>query len=239
MDEVRGSLVLVIGHRGAAGHCPENTLASLRHALALGVDAVEIDVRRLDDALIVLHDDTLERTTNGHGSYKTLRLAALRALDAGGGEPVPLLEEVIALTLGRVGLNIEVKEAGIAEQVIEHTLAATSAQPGWREHILLSSFDVETSAVLARLRGPMGFGLLYEEDFASALARAQALGARSLHMALADLDATTVARAHTQSIAVYVYTVNDAPAIARCRAAAVDGVFSDYPDKVLAARHSW
>ncbi len=227
----------VFGHRGAAGHCPENTLAGLRHAIALGVDAVEIDVRRLDDALIVLHDDTLDRTTNGHGSYKAMTLSALRALDAGHGERIPLLEEVIALTLGRVDLNIEVKEPGIAEQVVEHTLLATSALPAWREHILLSSFDVATSAALARLHGPMHLGLLYEEDFDPALQRALRLGARSLHMALEHLDAADVARAHAHDLAVYVYTVNDESAIARCRHAGVDGVFSDYPDRVVATRH--
>ena len=227
----------VFGHRGAAGHCPENTLAGLRHAIALGVDAVEIDVRRLDDALIVLHDDTLDRTTNGHGHYKAMTLAALRALDAGGGERIPLLEEVIAVTRGRVELNIEVKEAGIAAWVVDRTLLATSTLPAWREHILLSSFDVATSAALARLRGPMRFGLLYEEDFDRALQRALRLGARSLHMAVENLAAADVARAHAHDLAVYVYTVNDAAAIARCRDAGVDGVFSDYPDRVLAARH--
>lgn len=226
----------VFGHRGAAGHCPENTLAGVRHAIELGVDAVEIDVRLLDDGLIVLHDDTLDRTTSGHGSYKALSLGALRALDAGGGERVPLLEEVIALAIDKVELNIEVKEAGIAELVIERTLAATAASPAWRHHILLSSFDVDTSAELARARGVMRFGLLYEEDFDAALRRALALHAQSLHMSLDALDAAHVARAHGHDLAVYVYTVNDAPAIARCRAAAVDGVFSDYPDRVIAAR---
>lgn len=226
----------VFGHRGAAGHQPENTLASLRHAIALGADAVEIDVRLHDDALIVLHDSTLERTTNGRGHHKGLSLAALRALDAGHGEMIPLLEEVIALVMPRLGLNIEVKEAGIAERVIAATLAATRDTPAWREHVLLSSFDVATSATLARLRGPMRFGLLFEEDFASALQRALALDADSLHIALDHLDAAQVAQAHAHGLAVYVYTVNDADAIARCLAAAVDGVFSDYPDRVIAAR---
>lgn len=225
----------IFGHRGAAGHRPENTLASVRHAIALGVDAVEIDVCLLDDALIVLHDDTLERTTNGHGSYKSWSLAALRALDAGQGERIPLLEEVIAATVGRVGLNIEVKEAGIAELVVARTLAATATAPDWRRRILLSSFDVATSAVLAALRGPMAFGLLYEEPFESALARALALRASSLHMSLGGLDDTDVARAQANGLEVYVYTVNDDAAIARCRAAGVDGVFSDYPDRVIAA----
>lgn len=225
----------VFGHRGAAGHRPENTLASVRHAIALGVDAVEIDVCLLDDALIILHDDTLDRTTNGHGSYKAMRLDALRALDAGDGERIPLLEEVIDATLERVGLNIEVKEAGIAELVVARTLAATASAPAWQRRILLSSFDVDTSAALARLRGPMAFGLLYEEPFESALPRALALQASSLHMSLNDLDAADVARAHDHGLDVYVYTVNDGAAMARCRAARVDGVFSDYPDRIIAA----
>ena len=225
----------IFGHRGAAGHRPENTLASVRHAIALGVDAVEIDVCLSDDALIVLHDETLDRTTNGHGSYKSWRLDALRALDAGQGERIPLLEEVIALTIDRVALNIEVKEAGIADLVVARTLAATTASPAWRQDILLSSFDVATSAALATLRGPMAFGLLYEEAFDAALRRALVLEASSLHMSLADLDEARVARAHGHGLVVYVYTVNDGAAIARCQAAGVDGVFSDYPDRVIAA----
>ena len=230
--------MLVIGHRGAAGHRPENTLASLRYALTLGVDAVEIDVQMLDGALIVLHDDTLERTTNGHGQFKAMALDALRTLDAGAGERVPLLEEVIALTRGRIGLNIEVKEAGIASQVIDFVLAATADLPAWRARILLSSFDVATSTELARLRGTMGFGLLYEEAFEPALTRALSLGAKSLHMSLDTLDATAVARAHKQGLEVYIYTVNTHEDIARCRAAGVDGVFSDYPERVIATQHA-
>jgi glycerophosphoryl diester phosphodiesterase len=186
--------------------------------------------------LIVLHDDTLDRTTNGQGPYKSWDLTALRALDAGDGERIPLLEEVIALAIDRAELNIEVKEAGIAELVIARTLAATAASPAWRSRILLSSFDAPTSAVLARLRGAMRFGLLYEEPFEAALQRALTLKAQSLHMSLEHLDAAHVARAHAEGLAVYVYTVNDPAAIARCQAAAVDAVFSDYPDRVLAAR---
>lgn len=227
--------MLVIGHRGAAGHRPENTLASVRHALALGVDAVEIDVRRVDDALIVLHDETLERTTNGRSRYRDHALPALRTLDAGDGETIPLLDEVLALTRERVGLNIEVKDAGIATQVIDTALADSAHCPAWRARILLSSFDVATSAALAAARGPMAFGLLYEEPFAAALERALALGAFSLHMPLRDLAAADVARAQAAGLAVYVYTVNTQSDIARCREARVDGVFSDYPDRVLAA----
>ena len=228
----------VIGHRGAAGQAPENTLGAMRHALACGVDAVEIDVRLLDDALIVLHDDTLERTTSGHGHYKALTVPALRALDAGGGEPIPLLGEVIELVRGRSGLNVEVKEAGIAEQVIACIAEHTRDAADWRRQILLSSFDVATTASLARLRGEMALGILYEESFTAALARADALNARSLHLPLADVSAERVAAVHAHGLEALVYTVNDEAAIAHCRRAGVDGVFSDYPDRVIASNRA-
>lgn len=228
----------VIGHRGAAGHAPENTLAALRYALDCGVDMVEIDVRLVDDALIVLHDETLARTTSGTGHYKALALAQLRALDAGQGERIPLLEEVLALIDGRIGLNVEVKEAGIAAAVITCLEYHTRARPAWRQHLLLSSFDVTTSAALAAQRGTMAFGLLYQEPFDAALTRACTLGARSLHMALAKLDSDAVAQAHARGIEVLVYTVNEPAAIARCRVAAVDGVFSDFPERVIASNRA-
>lgn len=224
--------LLVFGHRGAAGHAPENTLASMRWALEAGVDGIEFDVRQLGQALIVLHDDDLARTTSGSGHYKAMRLADLRALDAGGGERVPLLEEVLALAAGHVDINVEVKEAGIADAVID-ALAAT--QPALApERVLLSSFDAATTARLAARRGGMRLGLLYEGDFDAALARAVTLGAWSMHLPFKALDAARIAAVHAAGLRALVYTVNTPSDIARCHAAGVDGVFSDFPDRVIA-----
>ena len=226
--------MIVIGHRGAAGHFPENTLRSIEIALNHGVDAVEIDVRMLDDAIIVLHDETVDRTTSGHGHYKSLSLDALRGLDAGGGERIPMLSEVVELIDGRIDLNVEVKEPGIAVPVIEDLLSHTIARKSWRSRLLLSSFDVTTTYELARHRGDMRLGILYEDSFETALARAKTLDAYSLHMSIRSLDRSKVERAHEANIAVFVYTVNDADDILRCAEARADGVFSDYPDRIVA-----
>ena len=226
--------LIVIGHRGAAGHAPENTLRSIEFALKAGVDAVEIDVRLLDETIIVLHDETVDRTTSGSGHYKSMSLDELRGLDAGGGERIPLLEEVVDLIDGRIDLNVEVKEAGIAAQVIDALVEMTSSRVHWRSQILLSSFDVATTYELARGRGEMRLGILYEDSFDSALARAKTLGAYSLHMSGRSIDGEDIARAHESNIAVFVYTVNEQADILRCAEARVDGVFSDYPDRVVA-----
>jgi glycerophosphoryl diester phosphodiesterase len=226
--------LIVIGHRGAAGHVPENTLRSIGFALDAGVDAVEIDVRERANAIIVLHDETVDRTTSGRGHYKAMSLDDLRSLDAGNGERIPLLHEVVDFIDGRIDLNVEVKEPGIAEQVVDALIDMTSSRIHWRSSILLSSFDEATTFQLARKRGEMRLGILYEDDFDSALARAKTLGAYSLHMPLPALESDDIARAHQSNIAVFVYTVNEQADILRCAEARADGVFSDYPDRVVA-----
>lgn len=224
--------MFVFGHRGAAGHAPENTLQSIAAGLAYGVDGIEIDVRLLEDELIVLHDERLERTTTGGGHYKAMRLADLRRLDAGNGQRVPLLAEVVAVVAGRAVLNVEVKEAGIARQVV--AALERVAPAACLADILLSSFDEATTTELATLCGSMRLGVLYEDGFTAALARAEALAAWSLHLPLLDVGPAAVAAAHAAGLRVYVYTVNAHEDIARCQAAGVDGVFSDYPDRVVA-----
>ncbi len=226
--------MLVIGHRGAAGRVAENTVASARHALAAGVDGVEFDVRAHGGRLIVLHDATLQRTTNGRGPYQALSLASLRALDAGGGEPIPLLEEMLAPLGGGLLVNVEVKQAGIAHTVVSALEAWLAAHPGWRSTLLLSSFDIGTTQALAARRGDMRLGMLYEDDLDDALARARALDAWSLHMPLHDVSPAAVERAHALGLAVLVYTVNAIADVERCAAARVDGVFTDYPERVVA-----
>jgi len=224
--------MFVFGHRGAAGHAPENTLQSIAAGMASGADGIEIDVRLLEGELIVLHDERLERTTSGGGHYKAMRLADLRRLDAGNGQHIPLLAEVVTAVAGRAALNVEIKEAGIARQVVAALDAL--APPAWQPEILLSSFDHATTAELACVRGRMQLGVLYEGEFAPALSRAQALRAWSLHVPLADAGPVQVGAAHAAGLRVYVYTVNESDDIARCHAAGVDGLFSDHPGRVVA-----
>jgi len=227
--------VLVLGHRGAAGHVDENTVASMRHALACGVDGIEFDVRLLDGALIVLHDATLDRTTDGRGHYKALNLAALRRLRTPAGERVPLLAEILDIIVGAGVVNVEVKEAGIADQVVTALDAYYLRRPADQARVLLSSFDRATTAALARRRGTMQIGVLYDgESFDAALARAVDIDAHSLHLPLADVNPGRIEAVHARDLKAYVYTVNLLPDITHCHACNVDGVFSDFPDRVLA-----
>ena len=104
--------MLMIGHRGAMGCAPENTLLSIHKAIELGADWVEIDVHCVADKLLVIHDETVDRTTNGRGKLIDYSFEELRALDAGLGQRIPTLQEVLEVTVGKVGLNIELKGLG-------------------------------------------------------------------------------------------------------------------------------
>src|SRR5215468_1025511 len=115
---------MIIGHRGAAGLEPENTLRSFARAIEIGVDAIELDVYCVDDHLVVIHDDTLERTTNGRGDVMAHSFAALRRLDAGHGERIPTLDEVLAQMPAHFTVNVELKgkatAAPVARCIAEH-----------------------------------------------------------------------------------------------------------------------
>ena len=132
--------MLCIGHRGAMGHAPENTLKSVAKALELGAPWVEIDVFYIDGHLVVIHDSRLERTTNGSGHVLDKPFSYLRTLDAGDGEKIPTLEEVLDLMAARAGINIELKGPGTAEPVVR-LLREKLTQNRYEEKILLSSFD--------------------------------------------------------------------------------------------------
>ncbi|HOS41511.1 MAG TPA: glycerophosphodiester phosphodiesterase family protein, partial [Spirochaetota bacterium] len=133
---------LVIGHRGACGYEPENTLRSFEKAIALGAHMVELDVHRCRTGeLVVIHDNRLERTTNGSGYVAEKTLDELRALDAGGGERIPLLREVVERVGVRAAINIELKGAGTAGPVSE-LIERTVGSGGYdTSHFLVSSFD--------------------------------------------------------------------------------------------------
>src|SRR4051812_30531547 len=135
--------VWVCGHRGAMGHCPENTMASFERALALGADWIELDVHlSRDDALIVIHDETLDRTTNGHGLVREHTLAELRTLDAGGGQCIPTLDEVLACAREQETIvDIEIKNAPVYYDGIEQRVVTALDRAGMTEQAIVISFD--------------------------------------------------------------------------------------------------
>lgn len=220
--------MLRIAHRGASALAPENTLAAIERAIARGAAWVEVDVQACADGLVVIHDDTLERTTDGHGPVARQTVAALRALDAGHGERIPLPQEVLALCRGRCALNLELKGPGVAPRLLP--LLRDALAGGWSaEALLCSSFDWPQLETLRAALPGLALGVLCEQVDASALAMARRVGARVIACALEHADADAVAAAHGAGCALWVFTVNDADTAARLAALGVDGIFSDLP----------
>jgi glycerophosphoryl diester phosphodiesterase len=221
-----------IGHRGAMGYAPENTLASFQLALEMGAHCIELDVYAVDGELVVFHDDTLERTTNGTGTVMGQTFTALRQLDAGSGERIPTLDEVIRLVDKQAGINIELKGPNTADPVMETITRMRSA--GWSDElILVSSFDHAQLARARELDPGVRLGALYFESPAKGLVDVRAMGAYALHPGAWFVDESLVAEAQAAGLKVYVYTVNEPAEIERMRQLGVDGVFTNYPDRVL------
>jgi len=228
--------VLVIGHRGAAGLEPENTLRAVRRAIEVGVDGVEVDVRQVDGELVLFHDSTVERTTDGRGSLAVYDFPSLRGLDAGQGERVPTLRELLECVAARVCINIELKDTGIATEVKAALQAALARQPQWRGRLLLSAFDeAETSALGPAEPGLWKVGVLFRGGGDEAIERARAIGAWSIHPSCEQVNPAFVRRAREAGLEVLVYTVNDPGEVHRMLRLGVGGLFSDFPDRLLAA----
>ncbi len=223
---------LCIGHRGARGHEPENTLRSVRRALELGAHGIEIDVWFADGELVVIHDAKLDRTTNGRGYVSQKTFAQLRALDAGQGERIPTLREVFETVDRRAFIHIELKGRRTAGPV-GALIAEFVEQRGWRcEDFVVSSFHRAELRAMSDPRIPIAL-LLARPTRLYALS-ARRVRASAVNPALRFVTQRFVEDAHRRGLRVFVYTVNDPADLARMRAWGVDGVFTDFPERALA-----
>ncbi|HCU88956.1 MAG TPA: glycerophosphoryl diester phosphodiesterase [Gammaproteobacteria bacterium] len=225
----------VIGHRGAAGTAPENTLLSITNALNCGVDWIEIDVRMIDNSIIVVHEESLDRTTNGSRSAYGYGLAKLRTLDSGNGEKIPLLTEVLSLIDAKAGINIEIKQHGFIQEILKLARVFTKHQPDWRNRIMFSSFIPEVMSDLKELDlSGCVVGSLSKDTAEDPIRLATDLGAYSVNISFEHLSESLVEGAHKNGLKVLVYTVNDPVAIERCIELSVDGIFTDFPERTIA-----
>ena len=221
--------MLAIGHRSACGYQPENTLASFRHAAKLGCPWIELDVYFVQGRLIVIHDDDLTRTTNGTGLVMDSSFDYLRSLDAGHGEQIPTLQEVLDVVDTCMNINVELKGPGTAEPVSE--LLTTVCQHNWHsDQFLISSFKHDE---LARADSAFRRGALFGRPSDDMIMRSKQLGAYSLNISLRLVDPDLINLAHQAGLQIYVYTVNEPQDIEQLRSWGVDGVFSDFPDRVM------
>ena len=209
-------VVLKIGHRGAAGHAPENTIPSIELALKMGVDAGEIDVHRSRDGqLIVMHDERVDRTTKLNGNIRDMTREQLTG--------IPTLEEVLAAVKGKAALMIELKVRGIADDVV------SAAQ---NQDVYFASFFHSELLLIRELKKDAKTIALI--DAAPVNPTAFALEAKASHAGLcfSSLERNAVHALHAAGIEVFTWTVDDPRDIAHARELGVDGIISNFPDRL-------
>lgn len=220
--------ILRIGHRGASGYAPENTLTSIEKAIALRCAFTEVDIQRTsDDELVLLHDERVDRTTNGRGRVSELTLPDMRKLDAGGGQMVPTLEEALKAANGRIGLILELKTKGLAPDVC--TIVRAS---GFNRPVIYASFLHEELQDVRRI-DPHADTLALFKWF-SKVPVAQVVRLQATHVGLRFNTATKrrVKALHNAGLTVFVYTVNKPAEVNKMKILGVDGVISDFPDRI-------
>lgn len=231
---------LRIGHRGAAGTHPENTMVSFRRAIELGCDGIEFDVHRTADGeLIVIHDGFLNRTTNGTGLIMATSFDQIEGLDAGSwkgaqfaGERVPTLRQLIRETPPTLYLYLELKAGSVHYPGIEEQLLSLLAAEGALGRVQISSFDHHALKQLHELAPTLPLGMLFADNLLDPVALAKQVGAEALHPAWEWVTPAFVEKAHAAGLKVNVWTVNLAEAIMLMTACGVDGIMSDFPDRV-------
>jgi glycerophosphoryl diester phosphodiesterase len=235
--------VLVIAHRGASGHAPENTLAAFKRAIALGATFIETDLQlSRDTRFVAIHDDTVNRTTNGHGKVHDLTLNELRRLDAGSwfgseftGERIPTLEEILEFAKKHdIVFYLELKPTGSWGG--EHALIGALRNSGEIARTIVISFDASILGALRKIEPTLMTGLLFDGQVEEPLTRAVEIGARQLAVRGDLVTPTLLAEARKRDLQVVCWTVNQPAHMRLLIEAGVAGIMSDYPDRLVAAK---
>lgn len=227
---------LVIAHRGASGHRPENTLPAYALAVEQGCDMIEIDLHTTRDGEIVITHDAELVDIGGRGEVATASVAEIRALDAGAGEPVPLLDEVLDQFGRVVPFNLELKQGTAGAYAGMEAATAEAVQDrGLEPQTLYSSFYDPVLANLRHAAPDARIALLISRKFPERIfERAEAVGAEAVNPELPVVDAALVEEAHARGLAVYVFTVDAPDEMKRLLDLGVDGLFTNFPDRMRA-----
>ncbi len=237
--------VWVVAHRGASGHAPENTMAAFRIAVEMGARFIETDLHLTRDARVVaIHDSSLDRTTNGQGHVQLHSLKEIRALDAGSwfgarsgnsfaGERVPTLTEIVHFaTEHDVIFYLEIKSDGTWG--VEHAVVAALQDLNASANIVILSFDPSTLDSVNRLDRTIMTGFLCEIPSNDLVERAVRAGARQLAPRGDLVTSALVDKAHHAGLQVVAWTVNEPEQMRRLITTGVDGIMTDFPDRLVA-----
>jgi glycerophosphoryl diester phosphodiesterase len=234
----------IYAHRGASGHAPENTLEAFALAVSMGADGVELDVHiSADGELIVIHDEKVDRTTNGTGYVKDMTLQQLKALDASNGKEgyqgakIPTLAEVYDL-LRDTGLhvNVEIKTDQIMYPDIEKKCLEMEREKGMEGRVIYSSFNHYTIANLLRLNPNAKTGLLYMSGLYQPWTYAKSVGATHIHPFFPSIFLPDLPQGCAENgVGINLWTVNDPKVMALCVQCGA-GIITDYPDVAVQVR---
>lgn len=229
--------ITVFGHRGARGLAPENTLPAFRLAKELGVDGVELDVHLTsDDELVVIHDDTLDRTTNGKGRVRDYTVDQIKKLDAGikfgekwRGVTVPTLRQVFEET-GKLLYKVELKHGSAVYPGIESRLIDLVREMGVERRVRFTSFDYDALEEVRRLDPKAEVGIIYHGKTRWFLGAADKLGAAWMQAYIGLLDQKDVEMTHAIGLKIGAWPTSTIEDIEKAVALGTDEVTSDYPD---------
>jgi glycerophosphoryl diester phosphodiesterase len=236
--------VMVVAHRGFSGTSPENTLVAFKKAIDPGADMIELDVRLSKDGeVVVIHDESLERTTNGKGRVIDLTLDELKKLDAGSkfhpsfsGERIPALREVLQLAHDRVLVNIELKKGDYGKWTIldlaDRALLEVE-KAGMADRVLFSSFDPSVLERLLRANPRMPVAYLYNRPWNFPGEVTEGRPFQALNCRKTVLTRENISRAHEEGVRIGVYTLNTEEEMERFIDLKVDAIITDYPDRLI------
>jgi len=222
-----------IGHRGASGYEPENTLISFEKAINLNADGIELDVHLSSDGeLVVIHDETIDRTTNGKGAVNDFTLKELKNFHSSKNQEIPTLIEVFNLVHRRCFINIELKGIGTAKPVNDLINHYISIKKWEINDFLISSFDWNRLEEFQLLNPKIRIGVLTEESIKDALAFAKKINAFSIHPDYRLVTKENVALMQENEFAIFPWTVNSNEDIQKMKSHNVNGIISNFPDRI-------
>lgn len=225
--------MLKIGHRGARGHEPENTLLGFQKAIELDVDCIELDVHlSADGELMVIHDETIDRTTNGKGAVNQFSLPELKRFQIEKDQRIPTLTEVLNLIDQKCDINIELKSFETADKVVDLIEKYVSEKKWNYDQFLVSSFDWNALQQVTFSNSKIPIGVLTETNVDLALAFAKFIKAKSIHPYFHLVTNENTAKMQEKGFQVFPWTVNEIEDIKRIKTYNVDGIISDFPDRL-------
>ncbi|MCD6483748.1 MAG: glycerophosphodiester phosphodiesterase [Candidatus Odinarchaeota archaeon] len=224
--------VLCIAHRGAYAYAPENTLKSFKTAIEMGADMIELDVHLTKDRqVVVLHDDTIDRTSDGSGYVWDYTLEELKAFDFGEGEKIPTLAEVFELVKGKVGVNVEIKQYNMEREIVD-----VIRKYNMEKDVIISSFLHPTLVNIKNLEPTLKTALLFTARPVNVARLAKEARAEFLHPYFETTDEIMIKEAISAGIGVNVWTVDEEEDIERMIKMGATGIITDVPDICIEVR---